>query len=85
MILDRLHTLMNRLTDNTVLADLLAPANRALEQVREAAAMGRTLSMSDFVALGVLRHLQGTTTLREQVQALLHLGYLSPTPRKGKN
>jgi hypothetical protein len=73
MILDRLHTLMSRLTDNTVLADLLAPANRALEQVREAAAMGRSLSMSDFVALGVLRHLQGTTTLREQVQALLHL------------
>ena len=73
MIIERLRALMNRLTDQTVFADLLAPANRALEQVRAAAAMGRSLRMSDFVALGVLRHLQGTTTLREQVQALLHL------------
>jgi hypothetical protein len=29
--------------------------------------------MSDFIALGLLRHLQGMGTLREQVQALLHL------------
>jgi hypothetical protein len=26
------------------------------------------LSMADFVALGVLRHLRGMTTLREQVE-----------------
>jgi hypothetical protein len=73
MIFERLNSLMHRLTDNTVFADLLAPANRALEQVRASASTGRSLKMADFLALGVLRHLQGTTTLREQVQALRHL------------
>jgi hypothetical protein len=69
---DRLQTLMHRLTDNTVLADLLHPVTRALARVRQAA-VGRTLTMPDFIALGVLRHLQGMPTLREQVQTLLHL------------
>ena len=69
---DRLQTLMHRLTDNTVLADLLDPVSRALARVRHAA-VGRTLTMADFIALGVLRQLQGTPTLREQVQTLLHL------------
>ncbi|MBP6807849.1 MAG: hypothetical protein KA125_06095 [Chromatiaceae bacterium] len=63
---------MHRLTDNTVLADLLHPVTRALARVRQAA-VGRTLTMPDFIALGVLRHLQGLSTLREQVQTLLHL------------
>ena len=71
-MLDRLTALMNRLTSNTVLADLLAPVERALARVRHAA-VGRTLRMADFIALGVLRHLQGMPSLREQVQALLHL------------
>ena len=69
---DRLQTLMHRLTDNTVLADLLDPVSRALARVRQAA-VGRTLTMPDFIALGVLRQLQGMPTLREQVQTLLHL------------
>lgn len=73
MMIDRLRSLMHRLTDNTVFADLLDPANRALQQVRAAGSIGRSLTMPDFLALGVLRHLQGTTTLREQVQVLLHL------------
>ena len=69
---DRLKTLMYRLTHHTVLADLLDPVSRALALVRQAAA-GRTLTMPDFIALGVLRQLQGIPTLREQVQTLLHL------------
>ena len=71
-MIDRLQTLMHRLTDNTVLADLLDPVSRALARVRHAA-VGRTLTMPDFIALGVLRQLQGMPTLREQVQTLLHL------------
>ena len=69
---DRLKTLMHRLTDNTVLADLLDPVSRALARVRQGT-VGRTLTMPDFIALGVLRQLQGIPTLREQVQILLHL------------
>ena len=69
---DRLKTLMHRLTNHTVLSDLLHPVSRALARVRQAT-VGRTLTMPDFIALGVLRHLQGMSTLREQVQTLLHL------------
>lgn len=69
---DRLHGVMKSLTDNTVLGDLLAPVDRALARVRGRRGFTRVLSMRDFIALGVLRHLQGTATLREQVQALLH-------------
>jgi hypothetical protein len=65
---DRLKTLMYRLTHDTVLADLLAPVSRALARVRQAA-VGRTLTLPDFIALGVLRQLQGIPTLREQVQS----------------
>ena len=73
MIPDRLHALMQRLTDKTVLAELLAPVEGALSRVRQGFSVGRVLDMADFIALGVLRHLQGMQVLREQVQALLHL------------
>lgn len=73
MIRERLTQLMVHLTDNTVLGELLAPVQQALASVRGAASLGRVLSMQDFIALGVLRHLRGMTTLREQVQTLLHL------------
>ena len=73
MIRERLTQLMIHLTDNTVLGELLTPVQHALASVRAAASLGRVLSMEDFIALGVLRHLRGMTTLREQVQALLHL------------
>ena len=72
MILDRLVGLMHRLTDKTVFAELLSPLERVLARVRGAQGLGRTLRMGDFIALGVLRHLQGIGSLREQVQALLH-------------
>jgi hypothetical protein len=63
---------MYRLTDKTVFAELLTPVQQVLARVRSAQGLGRSLSMGDFIALGVLRHLQGTGSLREQVQALLH-------------
>jgi len=66
-------SLMHRLTGKTVFAELLAPVERVLARVRSAQGLGRTLSMGDFIALGVLRHLQGMGSLREQVQTLLHL------------
>ncbi len=57
-MIDRLKTLMNHLTDNTFLADLLVPMSRALARVHHAA-VARTLIMPDFIALGVLRLLRG--------------------------
>jgi hypothetical protein len=77
MIADRLASLMHRLADNTVLADLLQPVERALQTCRQAASLGRTLGMREFLTLGVLRHLQGTATVREQIQTLLHLAEAS--------
>ena len=74
MILNRLQPLMKRLTQHTVLAGLLEPVLEAWSQVRRPNAGGtRVLGMDDFITLGVLRHLKATPTLREQVQALLHL------------
>ena len=69
----RLTAVMNRLTNETVLGDLLAPVIQALAWVRGSDTVGRVLSMADFITLGVLRHLQGMPTLREQAQSLLHL------------
>lgn len=70
---NRLTNLMQTLTEQTVLGDLLAPLQRALSRVRPAKAPGRVLSSEAFISLGVLRHLQGTSALREQIQQLLHL------------
>jgi hypothetical protein len=70
---NRLASLMNKLTDHTVFADLLKPVERALNKIRLGHAEGRVLPMREFVALGALRHLKGMHTLREQIQALLHL------------
>ena len=70
---NRLTAVMNSLTNQTVLGDLLAPVIQALAWVRGSDACTRVLSMTDFITLGVLRHLQGMPTLREQVQSLLHL------------
>ncbi|MEF8710144.1 MAG: DUF4276 family protein [Candidatus Accumulibacter propinquus] len=58
--------------NQTVLGELLAPVARALAQIRGTDTVSRVLSMADFIGLGVLRHLQGMRTLREQVQSLLH-------------
>jgi hypothetical protein len=69
---ERLTAVMDSLMNQTVLGELLAPVARALAQVRDTDAVSRVLSMADFIGLGVLRHLQGMRTLREQVQSLLH-------------
>ncbi len=69
----RLTALMNSLMNNTVLGELLEPLSDALARVRGSDAFKRVLSMEYFIALGVLRHLQGMHVLREQVQSLLHL------------
>jgi hypothetical protein len=69
---ERLTAVMDSLMNQTVLGELLAPMARALTRVRGADAVSRVLSMADFIGLGVLRHLQGMRTLREQVQSLLH-------------
>jgi hypothetical protein len=58
MIRERLTQLMAHLTDNTVLGHLLTPMQQALASVRGAASLGRVLSMEDFIALGVMRHLR---------------------------
>lgn len=58
---DRLKTLMHRLTDHPVLADRRHPVTRALARGRQAA-VGRTLTLPDCIALGVRRHLQGMST-----------------------
>lgn len=73
MIRNRLSKLMRKLTDRTVLAQLLQPALDALGAIRASAKTTPVLDMKQFLTLGVLRHLQGVATLREQVQELLHL------------
>lgn len=73
MIRNRLSKLMQKLTDRTVLAQLIEPALAALGAIRVSAKATPVLAMKQFLALGVLRHLQGVDTLRAQVQELLHL------------
>ena len=55
---------MDSLMNQTVLGELLASVTRALAQVRGTNTVSRVLSMTDFIGLGVLRHLQGMRTLR---------------------
>jgi len=82
---ERLTALMDSLTNNTVLGELLEPVSDALARVRGSDAFNRVLDMEKFISLGVLRHLQGMHTLREQVQSLLHLepgmAQRAPLPR----
>jgi hypothetical protein len=65
--------LMTTLTKDTVMGDLLEPLHNALDRVRYHSGRFASLTMRDFIGVGVLRHLQGMKTLREQIQALLHL------------
>ncbi len=69
---ERLTAVMDSLMNQTVLGELLAPVVDALAQIRGTHTVSRVFSMADFIVLGVLRHLQGMRTLREQVQSLLH-------------
>ena len=76
---ERLTALMDSLTNNTVLGELLEPVSDALARVRGSAAFARVLNMENFITLGVLRHLQAMHTLREQVQSLFASGAGSGT------
>jgi len=69
----RLTPVMDHLTTDTVFGDLLKPVIDVLDRVRYKPAIFREVKMPTFIALGVLRHLQGVKSLREQVQLLLHL------------
>ena len=69
----RLEPVMKTLTNNTVLGEMLAPMVDALDRVRYQPAVFRELKIEEFISLGVLRHLQGVKTLREQVQKLFDL------------
>jgi hypothetical protein len=62
----RIEELMRTLTKDTVLGDLLEPFQKALDRVRYHSSRFASLSMRDFIGVGVLRHLQGMKTLREQ-------------------
>lgn len=68
-ITKRLTALMDSLTNQTVLGELLAPMTDALARVRGSDALSRVLSMEDFIAPGVLRHLQGML-LRSDLHSL---------------
>jgi hypothetical protein len=73
MIRNRLAKLMLKLTERTVLAELLQPGFDALGAIRASKKATPVLDMKQFLTLGVLRHLQSVDSLREQVQFLLHL------------
>lgn len=71
---ERLSSLIQTLTLNTVLGELIAPALSALEtKSRANCNWFRSINMSDFITLGVLRHLKSITTLRALVQELGHV------------
>ena len=73
MLNSRIKKIMTAITKNTVFGDLIKPVHVALEHVRYHSKRFTSIPMEDFISLGVLRHLQQTTTLREQVQGLFHL------------
>ena len=64
---------MDRLTDQTVLDELSQPVSNALACLRDTDGLSRVSSRAGLIVLGILRHLQGMGTLREQGQLLLHL------------
>lgn len=72
MTSDRVASLIENLTQNTVLGDLLKPIERAMERVRFSDKIFTSIGMMDFLTLGVVRHLRSVETLRETVQILQH-------------
>lgn len=68
----RLESLKSTLLNQTVLSDWFQPMQHALEKVRYSRKRFPTLKADVFILLGCLRQLQGTKTLRDQVQSLFH-------------
>lgn len=64
--LDRLTDLMHHLTADAFLAELLTPGEKVLGRVLHAA-LGRSLSIGDFITAQVLRHIQGMPIPGEHV------------------
>jgi len=77
---NRLTSLTNTLTQNTVLGQWFNPMQAALDKVRYPEKVFGTLTMPAFLLLGCLRQLQSHKTLREQVQSLKHLDNASMPP-----
>lgn len=77
---NRLKPLINRLTQDTVLEQWFHPMQVSLSKVRYSVNVFRELSMSSFLLLGGLRQLQSHSSLREQVQSLMHLECASKPP-----
>ena len=71
---DRIKPIIEALTLNTVLGDLVKPIDQALQKVRFKERIFFGISMPDFITLGVHRHLQANRSLREMVQQLMHFG-----------
>jgi hypothetical protein len=69
----RFDALQTILMNNTVLSDWFLPMQQALDKVRYSRKQFSVLSADLFILLGCLRQLQGTKTLREQVQSLFDL------------
>lgn len=69
----RLDSLQAILLNNTVLSDWFLPMQQALDKVRYSRQQFSVLSAECFILLGCLRQLQGTKTLREQIQSLFDL------------
>lgn len=70
---NRLTSLINKLTDDTVLQQWFSPLQTALDKTRYPDTVFGTLTMPAFLLLGCLRQLQSHLTLREQVQVLMHI------------
>ena len=77
---NRLVPLINTLTQETVLEQWFSPLQKALDKVRYPEKIFGTMSMSAFLLLGCLRHLQSHKSLREQIQSLAHLSHAHPLP-----
>ncbi len=69
---NRLDSLINTLTHQTLLEQWFSPLQTALDKVRYREKIFNTLTMPAFLMLGCLRQLQSHHSLREQVQSLMH-------------
>jgi Transposase DDE domain len=77
---NRLTSLIDALTQETVLEQWFNPLQKVLDKVRYPEKVFGTLSMPAFLLLGCLRQLQSHKSLREQIQSLAHLSHAHQLP-----
>jgi len=77
---ERIASVIHQLTHDTVLGDLVSPVAQALEYVRFKDGIFSAIDMNDFITLGVLRHIQASSSLRELVQQLMHINESNRAP-----